>query len=70
VDIKKINSEISSKALKEIASQLDEAIVKAKTKTWDLRTSAVVIAGCKHMVQTMALDWTFRNKNTAVLEEA
>lgn len=62
MDIKKINSEISSKALSEIATEIHGAVKDMNRDPHSQRTAAITIAGCKHLLQALALDWMYNKK--------
>ena len=68
MNTKVLINEIKSKALQEIAESLNEVLNRVKTEEIDMRQGMVEIAGHKHLIQTIALDWTFNGAKKRVME--
>jgi hypothetical protein len=62
MDIKKIQKEIKSNALKEIVEDLDEIVNKVRAQEISYQQGNMEIVGRKHVIQSIALDWTFSKK--------
>lgn len=62
-------SEIKSSALKQIAESLNDTLEKIQSKEVDVKQGMAEIVAHKHIIQTIALDWTFNgvNKKAKVL---
>lgn len=52
-------SEIKSNALKQIADSLNTTLNNIQTKKIDIKQGVAEIIAHKHIIQTIALDWTF-----------
>lgn len=59
MDISIVSSEMTSMALKEIAGSIDETIENLKKGKVVVRQASVEIAGAKHVLQALALDWMY-----------
>lgn len=57
-----IQKEIKSPALKEIVKSLTDTVNDVKNKTIDYQQANVEIVGCKHIIQSLALDWAYGGK--------
>lgn len=62
MNIDVINKEIKSPALKEISTELHTVLKQVQAKNVTLKEGMVQIVNCKHMIQTIALDWSFNRK--------
>ena len=69
MNINKILNEIKSPAIKEIASSLAETVERMQGKIIDYRQGSVEIAGHKHLIQSVALDWAFNRVKKQYLIE-
>ena len=58
----KIINEIKSLALKEIAGSLIDLIDRVRGGQVEAKFAAVEVAAHKHVIQSIALDWTFNGK--------
>lgn len=54
-----IQREIKSKALQEVVRSLTETVNGVKDKTIEHQQANVEIVGCKHIIQSIALDWMY-----------
>ena len=54
-----INKEIKSDALKEVIRSLTETVNDVKSKNIEYQQANVEIVGCKHVIQSIALDWAY-----------
>ena len=59
MNAKTLMAEIKSNALKQIAESLNEVLEKVKSEETDIKQAMVQITAHKHLIQTIALDWTF-----------
>lgn len=59
MDAKILMGEIKSKALKQIAESLNDILEKTKAEEIDIKQALLQITAHKHLIQTIALDWTF-----------
>jgi len=59
VDIVTITNEIKSKSLKEIIKTLGEIVKRVQDGEITYQQGSVEITGCKHIIQSLALDWSF-----------
>lgn len=57
-----INKEIKSDALKEIVKSLADTVNDMKNRSIDYQQANVEIVGCKHIIQSIALDWAYGGK--------
>jgi len=53
--------EISSTACQEIIKEIWSIVERVQEKTIVFKQGNTEIAGCKHIIQTLALDWEFKN---------
>lgn len=63
-----INNEITSPALKEIVASLNSIVERVQTGGITHKQGSVEIAGHKHVIQTVALDWLY-NKHSADIKK-
>ncbi len=59
MDIEKIKKEISSDALSEITGSLGKVVERIKGGQIGHQQGSAEIAGHKHIIQTIALDWLY-----------
>lgn len=57
-----IQKEIKSDALKEVVKSLTDTVNDVKSRSIDYQQANVEIVGCKHIIQSIALDWAFNGK--------
>lgn len=62
MNIQIISKEIKSSALNEIVKSLVETVERVKSHKIDQHQANVEIVGCKHIIQSIALDWAFNGK--------
>lgn len=62
MDVQIIQREVSSAALKEIVRSLTETVNGVKDKSIEHTQANVEIVGCKHIIQSIALDWKYGGK--------
>jgi hypothetical protein len=60
--IELVLNEISSAALKEVTQELWQIIERVQSKEIQPTQGGIEIAGCKHMIQSIAIDWAFNGK--------
>lgn len=61
-------SEIKSSALKQIAESLNDTLEKIQSKEIDVKQGTAEIIAHKHIIQTIALDWTFNGTTKKIKE--
>lgn len=64
-----IKKEIKSEALKEVVSSLTKTVNNVKERKIDFQQAQMEIAGCKHIIQTIALDWAFGGRLKVIESE-
>lgn len=57
-----IQKEIKSPALNEVIKSLVGTVDEMKSRTIDYQQANVEIVGCKHIIQSIALDWAYNGK--------
>jgi hypothetical protein len=57
-----IQKEIKSQALQEVVKSLIGTVDEMKARTIDYQSANVEIVGCKHIIQSIALDWAYNGK--------
>ena len=62
MNIIKVINEVKSLALKEIIKDLDYIIENVRNKNITYQQGNMEIVGRKHIIQSIALDWTFNYK--------
>lgn len=67
MNIDKIQKEIKSPALKEIAGSLVEVINGVRSGDIDAKTASVAVAGHKHVLQSIAIDWMYSSPKTKMI---
>lgn len=61
MDIKRLQSEISSPGLSDIAQKIAETIREYESKKIDAENARIKLAGYKHLIQIIAIDWMSTN---------
>jgi hypothetical protein len=62
MDIQIIKNEITSPAFKEITNALSHILDKIQNRDIDYKQGVVEITACKHIIQSLAIDWAFNRK--------
>lgn len=62
MDVAIIKKEIKSEALKEIVETLSDTIDRIQNQEITYQQGNTEIVGCKHIIQSIALDWSFNAK--------
>lgn len=58
--------EMKSEACQEIVKELSRIIEKVQQKEIQYKQGMAEITGCKHIIQSIALDWTFNGKKEQI----
>ena len=67
MNINTITKEISSPALQEIATSLNDLIDRIQSNEVTHQQGSTEITGHKHLIQSIALDWAFNRKKQELL---
>ena len=59
MNLKIINSEITSPALKEVAKTLGETLIAVRSKRMEIAEAQLSVTTCKHVLQAIAIDWMY-----------
>ena len=61
--------EIKSPAIKEVVHSLWNTVDRVKTKKIKYNQGAVEIAGCKHIIKGIALDWMYNDYENGIKKQ-
>lgn len=62
MNLKVIQKEVKSEALKEIIESLGETVGNVKGGKIDPKLATIEISGVKHIIRCMALDWAYNKR--------
>ncbi len=62
IDFGILQKEMGSKALQEVVRSLVETVNEVKGRDISYQQANSEIVGCKHIIQSLALDWAYHNR--------
>lgn len=68
MNVEKIKREIRSEALQEIVECLGTTINNYSAKKIEYQQAKIELGGCKHIIQSIALDWAFKGKASNIMD--